>query len=43
MEADGGYHRNFTKFLIDREGMLVGRYGTTTQPEGLRREIEKLL
>ncbi|WOF44963.1 glutathione peroxidase [Sphingopyxis indica] len=34
---------NFTKFLIDREGRVVGRFAPTTKPEALRGEIERLL
>ncbi|RSH93678.1 Glutathione peroxidase 2 [Saitozyma podzolica] len=34
---------NFTKFLVDRNGNVVGRYGSTTKPETLKAEIEKLL
>jgi glutathione peroxidase len=34
---------NFTKFLIDREGKVVGRYGPTTAPQALAEEIEHLL
>jgi len=34
---------NFTKFLVDRSGVAVGRYAPTATPEGLRREIEALL
>jgi glutathione peroxidase len=34
---------NFTKFLIDRVGKVVGRYAPTTKPEGLTKEIEALL
>ena len=34
---------NFTKFLVDRSGKVVGRYAPTATPEGLRREIEALL
>jgi glutathione peroxidase len=34
---------NFTKFLVDRSGKVVGRYAPTVTPEGLRREIEALL
>lgn len=36
-------HRNFTKFLINKEGKCVGRYGSSTKPEKLKEEIEKLL
>ncbi|WWC73431.1 uncharacterized protein I206_107399 [Kwoniella pini CBS 10737] len=34
---------NFTKFLINKEGIVVGRYGSSTKPEALKKEIEKLL
>jgi len=34
---------NFTKFLVDRSGRVVGRYAPTATPEGIRREIEALL
>ena len=34
---------NFTKFLIDRGGKVVGRYAPTATPESLRRDIEALL
>lgn len=34
---------NFTKFLIDREGNVVGRYGSIVTPERLEQEIKKLL
>ncbi|WP_298198927.1 glutathione peroxidase [Novosphingobium sp.] len=34
---------NFTKFLIDRQGHVAGRYGPTTSPEQLRSAIEALL
>ena len=34
---------NFTKFLIDRAGNVVARYGSTTKPEDLRAQIEELL
>jgi len=34
---------NFTKFLIDRSGTVVGRYAPTTTPESLTRDIEALL
>jgi glutathione peroxidase len=34
---------NFTKFLIDRSGMVVGRYAPTTTPEALTKDIEALL
>jgi glutathione peroxidase len=34
---------NFTKFLVDRQGNVVGRFGPRTTPEELTSEIEKLL
>ena len=34
---------NFTKFLVDRAGKVVGRYAPTVRPENLMREIEALL
>jgi len=34
---------NFTKFLVDRSGKVVGRYAPTTPPEAIRRDIEALL
>ena len=38
-----GIKWNFTKFLIDREGRVVGRYGPTTKPESIASAIEALL
>jgi glutathione peroxidase len=38
-----GIKWNFTKFLADREGKVVGRFAPADKPEGLRRAIEKLL
>ncbi|MBP7337781.1 glutathione peroxidase [Niveispirillum sp.] len=34
---------NFTKFLVDRSGNVVARFGPTTKPEALRTAIEALL
>ncbi len=34
---------NFTKFLVDAEGNVVKRFGSTTKPEAIKGEIEKLL
>ena len=34
---------NFTKFLVDRDGNPVKRYGSTTKPEKLAADIEKAL
>lgn len=38
-----GIKWNFTKFLVDREGRPVRRYGPRRKPEAIRRDIEKLL
>jgi len=34
---------NFTKFLIDREGNVVKRYGSNDSPARIAKDIEKLL
>ncbi|MDS1141533.1 glutathione peroxidase [Pusillimonas sp. SM2304] len=34
---------NFTKFLLGRDGQVQERYGSTTKPEALRRDIERAL
>jgi len=34
---------NFTKFLIDRQGHVVGRFPPTSKPEKLSHDIESLL
>ena len=34
---------NFTKFLIDREGKVVARYGSSTKPESLEAPIRQVL
>ncbi|QLQ13173.1 MAG: glutathione peroxidase [Brevundimonas sp.] len=34
---------NFTKFLIDRNGQVVGRYAPDVMPEAIRPDIEKLI
>lgn len=34
---------NFTKFLVDREGEVVKRYGSKTKPERIEADIEALL
>ena len=39
----GGIKWNFTKFLIGRDGRVIGRYGPTVTPERLRAEIENAL
>ena len=34
---------NFSKFLVDREGNVVGRYGSLDDPTALEDDIKKLL
>lgn len=34
---------NFTKFLVDKQGKVVARHGSTTRPESLTSKIEALL
>ncbi len=34
---------NFTKFIVDRQGNVVGRYSALTKPHKLANQIEKLL
>jgi glutathione peroxidase len=34
---------NFTKFLVDRTGAVVGRYASTTTPQSLEAPIRELL
>lgn len=38
-----GIKWNFTKFLIGRDGKVIARYGPTTKPEDLIRDIERAL
>lgn len=34
---------NFTKFLIDKKGKVVGRYAPTTKPEAIEKDILKII
>jgi len=34
---------NFTKFLVDREGNVVGRYSPTYKPENMEEKIKELI
>ncbi|QJW47539.1 glutathione peroxidase [bacterium BFN5] len=38
-----GIKWNFTKFLVDKQGHVVGRYEPTTPPLAMKKVIEKLL
>ncbi|MBS1802187.1 MAG: glutathione peroxidase [Acidobacteria bacterium] len=39
----GAIKWNFTKFLVNRDGRVVARYGSATKPESLASDIERLL
>jgi glutathione peroxidase len=39
--ADIGW--NFTKFLVDRSGKVIARYGPAATPEDIARELEQYL
>ena len=34
---------NFTKFIVDKEGNVVGRYSPTFKPEDMEEKIKELL
>lgn len=34
---------NFTKFLIDKHGKVVRRYGPTDAPESIEKDVAKIL
>ena len=38
-----GIKWNFTKFLVDREGNVINRFGSVTKPDAISSDIEKLL
>jgi len=38
-----GIKWNFTKFLIDKQGKVITRYGSSTKPAEIAKDIEKLL
>ncbi|WP_424811688.1 glutathione peroxidase [Roseococcus sp. YIM B11640] len=38
-----GIKWNFTKFLVDRQGRVVKRYGSATKPGAIRADVEQLL
>ncbi len=42
-KKDGDIKWNFTKFLVDREGNVIGRYSPTFKPEAMIKDIEKVL
>lgn len=38
-----GIKWNFTKFLVDKDGTVVNRYGSASSPESIENDIQKLL
>lgn len=38
-----GIKWNFEKFLVDKQGNVVGRWASTSSPESLSKDIEKVL
>ena len=34
---------NFTKFLVGKDGQVIGRYAPTDKPAGLKADIDKAL
>ena len=42
-KVDGDIKWNFTKFIVDKEGKVVGRYSPTYKPEDLEEKIKELL
>lgn len=41
--SDTLFQWNFEKFLIDKEGKVVGRWASTTTPASIESEVEKIL
>jgi glutathione peroxidase len=41
--GSGAIRWNFTKFLVDREGKVIARYGPAKEPRSLAPAIERLL
>ena len=39
----GRINWNFTKFLLDAEGNVIGRYSPKTEPSAIRADIERAL
>jgi glutathione peroxidase len=39
----GAIKWNFTKFLVDRNGRVAARFASTTKPQSLAKQVEKLL
>ena len=42
-KKDNDIRWNFTKFIVDREGNVVGRYSPTYKPEDMESKIKELI
>ena len=42
-KKDGDIKWNFTKFLIDKEGKVIGRYSPTFKPVDMEEDIKKVI
>ena len=42
-KKDGDIKWNFTKFLVDKKGNVIGRYSPTYKPEDMEKEIKQLI
>ena len=42
-KKDGDIKWNFTKFLVDRKGNVVGRYSPTYKPEDMEKDILQII
>lgn len=42
-KKDGDIKWNFTKFLVDKEGKVIGRYSPTFKPENMEKDIKKVI
>jgi glutathione peroxidase len=43
LRATEGIKWNFTKFLVDAQGEVVGRYGSVDTPEKIEKDVLKLI
>ena len=42
-KKDGDIKWNFTKFLVDKDGKVIGRYSPTFKPENMEKDIKKVI
>ena len=43
IKKSGDIKWNFTKFLVDKEGKVIGRYSPTYKPEDMENDIKKII